>query len=278
MKHHVLFRLTVIASPSHQLLYLEITSMASRVKPNMVVLLQQLDAGDMLFDVFTFPQSDIVADAYEKHVNDTIREVEKYCGREGFILPLSKARDLFIVHCHLRFLCNYLFDEEMKSQWQKEGDSYKEQWTTLYESKGYPKTIGNLFDSASELEAENLPVLLDDAKMPESNFSPENPMFTIFWHLHCLCNSLPDGSERKKWESRRSQYLLSEWDHREASRAAEAVMQFKKALEEFELQERGMEFDEYYNNHVVSTRKKQVRKSRKKEILRSLEDRAMQIR
>lgn len=236
----------------------------------MNALLQQLDAGNMLYDVFTFPQSDIVADAYEKHVNDTIRKVEKYCGKEGFILPLSKARDLFIVHCHLGFLCNYLFDEEVKLQWQKERDSYKDLWTTLYKSKGYPRTIGNFFDSVSELEAENLPVSLDYAEMPESNFSRESPMFTIFWHLHYLCNSLPDGPEKKKWESKRSQYLLSEWDRCEAGRAAEDVMRFKVALEKFELRERGMKFDEYYSNHVVTKRKKSTRELRKTELLQSL--------
>lgn len=236
----------------------------------MAKLLQELDAGDMLSDVFNFPQSDIVADAYEKHVNHTIRKVEESCETEGFILPLSKARDLFIVHCHLRFLCDYLFDEKAKSQWQRERDSYKDQWNTLYKSKGYPKTIGDRFDSESEVEAENLPVLLDYAKMPESNFSRENPKFTILWHLQYLCNSLSDGPERKKWESKRSQYLISESDRREASRAARDVMLFQKALQEFDLQERGMEFEEYYNEYIGTPRKRKVRELRKKGILESL--------
>lgn len=47
-------------------------------------------------------------------------------------------------------------------------------------------------------------------------------------------------------------------------------MLFQKALEKFDLQERGMEFEEYYNEYIGTPRKRKVRELRKKGILESL--------
>jgi hypothetical protein len=246
--------------------------MASQYFPNMNKLLVDLDAAKMLEDFFTYPDSDLIANAYEIQVNDTIREVQKACGVEGYILPLKDAKVLFTVHQHLGFLCNSYLDEKARIEWEEELASCDDRWRNLYISKGYPKEVGNRLNVVSDSNAGNFPQMLDYVDLLDPIDLPGKSEFTIYWHLCYLCDSLPDGSEKTIWELRRSKYLAAEQEQGERVKANAHAKQVKASIEAWTRSEMRMKVDEIYNLYRAPEWKRADRAERKTKVLNYLKE------
>jgi hypothetical protein len=203
---------------------------------------------NMLCDVFNFPESDTIANAYEEQVNKTIELIQEKYGTHDFTLPLSEVRILFIVYYHLRLLCQDLAAREESSEWEKEQAGYLGQWERLCISKEYPPEVKDTFELYSRINMENFPELLDSVGLMKSCLNPE---YIIYWHLCYLCDSLPEGFEKTKWETKRLTYLASEKEQYERKNAVAYAMQVKVALENYDTSERDMDLEKYYNKYLA---------------------------
>lgn len=212
----------------------------------------------MLCDVFAFPESDTVANAYDEQVNQTIQLIQAKCQSGDFTLPLSEVRILFVVHYHLGLMCQDLAGREESSAWKKEQDGYLDRWERLCLSKDYPSDVKNTFEEYSDIDVKHFPEVLDSVGLRKSFL---DPAYIIYWHLCYLCNCLPSGPEKEKWETRRSTYLPSDSkkEQHEQESAVAYAMQVKVAFEEYGTRERGTDVEKYYDNHLAPPKTKQRR-------------------
>jgi hypothetical protein len=239
------------------------------LKPNIPKLCTQLEAMNMLCDVFTFPESDTIANAYEEHVNQTIQLIQDDYGTSDFTLPLSEVRILFIVYYHLGLLCRDLAAREESSGWEKEQAGYLGQWERLCDSKQYPSEVKDTFKQYSDNEVKDFLELLDAVGLMKSCL---NPAYIIYWHLCYLCDSLPEGFEKTKWETKRLTYLASEKEQYERKSAVAYAMQVKVAFENYGSCERGMDVEKYYNNHLAPSKTVQRRATKRIAVLNWLKE------
>jgi hypothetical protein len=249
--------------------HLNITPMASKFKPNIPKLCTQLDAVAMLCDIFTFPESDTIANAYEEQVNGTIKLVQDDCERNNFTLPLSEVRVLFTVYCRLGLLCQDLAKRKKSSEWEKERAGYLDQWKFLCSSRDYPSEFEDKFQEYGDIDVQDISNALESLELDVS-CSETNVAYTIYWHLCFLCDSLPSGSEKEKWESKRLTYLASEQEQDEQTRAVAFAEQVKAAYKRFGDSERTMNIDKYYNTYLASAEKLRQRATGKQVVLDSL--------
>lgn len=245
--------------------------------PDIPTLCDDLDAVQMLSDCFIYPEEMIVANAYGEYVNDTIRMIQRWCECMDYTLPISETLVWFNEYFHLGYLCQSLAPKE-RSQWEEEQASCKKKWQNLCESKGYPETIKKLFESVGDETVGNFQALLDelddfnvpdksdepdeldeldeinvlnDKRLLNISFSGKKPAFTIYWHLCYLCDILPDGPEKSKWEAEQLKYLASEQEQDEREEAATHAEQVKTAIRVYQRRERDMGFKKYYYKWVA---------------------------
>jgi hypothetical protein len=221
--------------------------MKAQHKPNILKILEVMKAEEMLSDVFVYSESDAAAGAYEFLINATIREVQNLCGfRNNLTLSTVDARIQYTVYWHLGLLCDHLTESEEKSQWVQERDRCLDMWRNLVESIGYPIAFTNKFKECGESEKDQIQACLEEGL--EDNGSKPPP--AVAWHLRFLCDSLPKGPEKLRWESKLSTYLesISEQQRIEADDYAQRV---NEVIKQFNDVERGMSPDEYYQKEVV---------------------------
>jgi hypothetical protein len=222
-------------------------------KPNILKILEVMEAEEMLSDVFVYSESDAAAAAYEFLVNGTIHEVQKLCGfGNGLTLSTKDARIQYTVYWHLGLLCDHLTKGEQKSQWVEERDRCLREWGSLVESKGYPITFTDKFKECGESEKDQVQTFLEEEF--EDNGSEPPP--TVAWHLRFLCDSLPEGPEKSIWKSKLSNYLksISEQQRIDADDYAQRVKESIKKyndLERVDDSERRLSPDEYYEKVVT---------------------------
>jgi hypothetical protein len=238
-------------------------------KPNIPKLCTQLEAMNMLCDVFTFPESDIIANAYDVQVNQTIQLIQREYQTGDFTLPLSEVRILFVVYYHLGLLCRDLAAREESSEWEKEQAGYLGKWERLCISKQYPPEVKDTFKQYSDMDTEYFPELLDAVGLTKSCL---NPAYIIYWHLCYLCDSLPEGFEKTKWETKRLTYLASEKEQYERKSAVAYAMQVKVAFENYDTCQRGMDVEKYYNNHLAPSKTVQRRATKRIGVLNWLKE------
>jgi hypothetical protein len=238
-------------------------------KPDIPKLCTQLEAMDMLCDVFNYPESDTIANAYEEQVNQTIRLIQVDYKTSDFTLPLSEVRILFIVYYHLGLLCQDLAARENSSDWEKEQAVYLGQWERLCSSKGYPSEVKDTFKLYSDIDVKHFPEVLHSVGLMKSCL---NPAYIIYWHLCYLCDSLPKGFEKTKWETKRLTYLASEKERYERKSAVAYAMQVKVAFEYYGTCERRMNVEKYYNDHLAPFETVQRRATKRITVLNWLKE------
>ena len=222
-------------------------------KPNILKILKEMEAEEMLSDVFVYSESDAAAGAYESLVNGTIHQVQDLCGfeKKDLTLPTDVARIQYTVYWHLGLLCDHLIEGEQKSQWVQERDECLSTWRSLVESKGYPITFTDKFKQCGESEKDQVQACLEEQLEDDGSKPPP----AVAWNLRFLCDSLPKGPEKSMWESKLSNYLksISEQQRIEADDYAQRV---NKVIKESNDDEREMSLDEYYKTEVVPQNKR----------------------
>jgi hypothetical protein len=249
-------------------------------------LLGKLSAFEKLEKVFVFPTKDVVAESYENGVNAILRKVQQATDpNKGLTLPLREIRTMFIVYYHLRFLSTTLSDQEEKSRWSKVAETYSGAWKQMMRTKGYPNNYLDLFGETGDIESAGMRdmiegyieaqtgnaskwTLLKGFALSEAKAAWQHKDFDVYWHLQLLCDDLPEGKEKKKWKSKQQEYLKSE---EEQARATAYANQVKAAIEDIDVVERGMEFNEYYERCFM-VKKKPGRRAGREEVLRWLEN------
>jgi hypothetical protein len=232
--------------------------MALKLRPNISKLCTHLEAMNMLWDVFSFPESDTIANAYDEQINQTIQLIQAKCRSGDFTLPLSEVRILFVVYYHLGLLCQDLAGREESSEWEKEQAGYLNRWKYLCSSKDYPQEVQSVFTEYSDMDVKHFPEVLDSVGLKKDCLAPA---YIIYWHLCYLCDRLPSGPEKEKWETKRSAYLASNSmkEKYERESAVAYAMQVKVAFEEYDTCQRGMDVEKYYNDHLASDKIRQRR-------------------
>jgi hypothetical protein len=226
--------------------------MGAGYKPNILKILEVMDAEEMLSDVFVYSESDAAAGAYEYLVNGTIQQVQELCGfGNDLTLSTKDARIQYTVYWHLGLLCDHLTKGEQKSQWVEERDRCLREWGCLVKSKGYPITFTDKFKECGESEKDQVQTFLEEEF--EDNGSEPPP--TVAWHLRFLCDSLPEGPEKSIWKSKLSNYLesISEQQRIDADDYAQRVKEFIKKFNDLERVDdsgRRLSPDEYYKKVV----------------------------
>jgi hypothetical protein len=241
-------------------------------KPNILRIIEEMEAEEMLSDVFVHSESGAAAKAYDSLINGTIREVQELCEFEkdltlsendltlsenDLTLSMHDARIQYTVYWHLGLLCDHLTESEQKSQWVQERDRCLSTWRSLVKSKGYPITFTEKFEQCGESEKDQVKELLED------NGSEKPP--AVAWNLRFLCDSLPKGPEKLMWELKLSNYLelISEQQRSEADDYAQRVNKF---IKEFNEDERELSPDKYYEE-VVPEGVRSNRSEKQKEIV-----------
>jgi hypothetical protein len=236
-------------------------------KPNILRIIEEMEAEEMLSDVFVHSESGAAAKAYDSLINGTIREVQELCEFEkdltlsendltlsenDLTLSMHDARIQYTVYWHLGLLCDHLTKGEQKSQWVEERDRCLREWGSLVESKGYPITFTDKFKECGESEKDQVQTFLEEEF--EDNGSEPPP--TVAWHLRFLCDSLPEGPEKSIWKLKLSDYLesISEQQRIDADDYAQRVKESIKKyndLERVDDSERRLSPDEYYEKVVT---------------------------
>lgn len=110
--------------------------------------------------------------------------------------------------------------------------------------------------------------LLKGFALSEAKAAWQHKDFDVYWHLQLLCDDLPEGREKQAWKSKQREYLKSEEDE---ARATAYANQVKAAIEDIDVLERGMEFDEYYER-CFNKRKGPKRRAGREQVLSWLEN------
>jgi hypothetical protein len=249
-------------------------------------LLRKLGVFGMLEEVFLFPTSDVVAKSYEDGVNAILRKVQQATDpNKDLTLPLREIRAMSIIYYHLRFLLTTLSDHEERSKWSREAKKYSDAWRQMMGTKDYPNNYLDLFGEIGDIGSAGIRDtiegyieaqtgnahkwgLLKGFASSEAKAAWQHKDFDVYWHLQLLCDDLPEGEEKKAWKSKQQEYLKSEG---EQARAAAYANQVKAAIEDIDVLERGMEFNEYYERYF-RVRKEPGRRAGREEVLRWLEN------